>query len=173
MKRHAGTRLVALASSAALGFGTLVGTPAASTTLTSAPTVIGGQPDHPWSGAAVYFETSFGADGSSCTGALWKPQVIVTAAHCVMEEAGDPIVSPSAITVWPAGANVEAVTPSDAQVTFISAEWIPADGSTVDIAFMTLDRPLGATPITRLAKPQEVSALAKAGALRSRTSATD
>jgi V8-like Glu-specific endopeptidase len=85
VKRHAGTRLVALASSAALGFGTLVGTPAASTTLTSAPTVIGGQPDHPWSGAAVYFETSFGADGSSCTGALWKPQVIVTAAHCVME----------------------------------------------------------------------------------------
>ena len=26
----------------------------------------------------VYFETSFGADGSSCTGALWKPQVIVS-----------------------------------------------------------------------------------------------
>ena len=112
----------------------------------------------------MYFETSFGADGSSCTGALWKPQVIVTAAHCVMEEAGDPIVSPSAITVWPAGANVEAVTPSDVQVTFISAEWIPADGGTVDIAFMTLEKPLGATPITRLARPQEVWTLAKAGA---------
>ena len=164
MKRRTRTRLVALASSAAMGLAAFAGTPAASITLTSAPTVIGGQPDHPWSGAAVYFETSFGADGSSCTGALWKPQVIVTAAHCVMEEAGDPIVSPSAITVWPAGANVEAVDPSDSQVTFISAEWIPEDGSTVDIAFMTLDKPLGATPITRLARPQEVSAFAKAGA---------
>lgn len=157
-------RLTALIATGTLGVAFLTGPPAASTTLTSAPTVIGGQPDHPWSGAAVYFETSFGADGSSCTGALWKPQIIVTAAHCVMEEAGDPIVSPSAITVWPAGANVEAVAPADVQVTFISAEWIPADGSTVDIAFMTLDRPLGATPITRLAKPQEVSTLAKAGA---------
>jgi len=158
-------RLTALIATGTLGVAFLTGPPAASTTLTSAPTVIGGQPDHPWSGAAVYFETSFGADGSSCTGALWKPQIIVTAAHCVMEEAGDPIVSPSAITVWPAGANVEAVAPADVQVTFISAEWIPADGSTVDIAFMTLDRPLGATPITRLAKPQEVSTLAKEAAL--------
>jgi len=157
-------RVIVFASAGTLCLTALIGPPASATTLTSAPTVIGGQPDHPWSGAAVYFETSFGADGSSCTGALWKPQIIVTAAHCVMEEAGDPIVSPSAITVWPAGANVEAVTPSDAQVTFISAEWIPADAGTVDIAFMTLDTPLGATPITRLAKSQEVSALAKAGA---------
>ena len=143
-----------------LGGALLTGSPAASTTLTTAPTVIGGQADHPWSGAAVYFETSFGADGSSCTGALWKPQVVVTAGHCVMEEAGDPIVSPSAITVWPAGANVEAVAPADVQVTFITAEWIEEDG--VDIAFMALDKPLGATPITRLAKPQEVATLAKA-----------
>jgi hypothetical protein len=83
-----------------------------------------------------------------------------------MEEAGDPIVSPSAITVWPAGANVETVAPADAQVTFISAEWIPGDGEgTIDMAFMTLDKPLGATPITRLAKPQEVSTLAKEAAL--------
>jgi len=159
-------RLTALIATGTLGVAFLTGPPAASTTLTSAPTVIGGQPDHPWSGAAVYFETSFGADSSSCTGALWKPQVIVTAAHCVMEEAGDPIVSPSAITVWPAGANVETVAPADVQVTFISAEWIPGDGEgTIDIAFMTLDKPLGATPITRLAKPQEVSTLAKEAAL--------
>jgi hypothetical protein len=159
-------RLTALIATGTLGVAFLTGPPAASTTLTSAPTVIGGQPDHPWSGAAVYFETSFGADGSSCTGALWKPQIIVTAAHCVMEEAGDPIVSPSAITVWPAGANVEAVAPADVQVTFISAEWIPGDGEgTIDMAFMTLDKPLGATPITRLAKPQEVSTLAKEAAL--------
>ena len=48
-----------------LGGALLTGSPAASTTLTTAPTVIGGQADHPWSGAAVYFETSFGADGSS------------------------------------------------------------------------------------------------------------
>ena len=159
-------RLSGLIATGTLGVAFLTGPPAASTTLTSAPTVIGGQPDHPWSGAAVYFETSFGADSSSCTGALWKPQVIVTAAHCVMEEAGDPIVSPSAITVWPAGANVETVAPADVQVTFISAEWIPGDGEgTIDIAFMTLDKPLGATPITRLAKPQEVSTLAKEAAL--------
>ena len=159
-------RLTALIATGTLGVAFLTGPPAASTTLTSAPTVIGGQPDHPWSGAAVYFETSFGADSSSCTGALWKPQVIVTAAHCVIEEAGGPIVSPSAITVWPAGANVETVAPADVQVTFISAEWIPGDGEgTIDIAFMTLDKPLGATPITRLAKPQEVSTLAKEAAL--------
>jgi len=158
--------VIAFASAGTLCLTALIGTPASATILTSVPTVIGGLPDHPWSGAAVYFETSFGADSSSCTGALWKPQVIVTAAHCVMEEAGDPIVSPSAITVWPAGANVETVAPADVQVTFISAEWIPGDGEgTIDIAFMTLDKPLGATPITRLAKPQEVSTLAKEAAL--------
>ncbi len=157
-------RVIAFASAGTLFLTALIGPPASATTLTSAPTVIGGQPDHPWSGAAVYFETSFGADGSSCTGALWKPQIIVTAGHCVMEEAGDPIVSPSAITVWPAGANVDALAPADVQVTFISAEWSPADGGAIDIAFMTLDKPLGATPITRLAKPEEVSTLAKAGA---------
>ena len=158
--------MIAFASAGTLCLTALIGTPASATILTSVPTVIGGLPDHPWSGAAVYFETSFGADSSSCTGALWKPQVIVTAAHCVMEEAGDPIVSPSAITVWPAGANVETVAPADVQVTFISAEWIPGDGEgTIDIAFMTLDKPLGATPITRLAKPQEVSTLAKEAAL--------
>ena len=66
-------RLTALIATGTLGVAFLTGPPAASTTLTSAPTVIGGQPDHPWSGAAVYFETSFGADSSSCTGALWKP----------------------------------------------------------------------------------------------------
>ncbi len=157
-------RVITFASAGTLFLTALIGPPASATTLTSAPTVIGGQPDHPWSGAAVYFETSFGADGSSCTGALWKPQIIVTAGHCVMEEAGDPIVSPSAITVWPAGANVDALAPADVQVTFISAEWSPADGGAIDIAFMTLDKPLGATPITRLAKPEEVSTLAKAGA---------
>ena len=147
-----------------LGGALLTGSPAASTTLTAAPTVIGGQADHPWSGAAVYFETSFGADGSSCTGALWKPQVVGPAGHCVMEEVGDPIVSPSAITVWPAGANVEAVAPADVQVTFITAEWDPpANGDPLDIAFMTLDKPLGATPITRLARPHEVATLARAG----------
>jgi len=158
--------VIAFASAGTLCLTALIGTPASATILTSVPTVIGGLPDHPWSGAAVYFETSFGADSSSCTGALWKPQVIVTAAHCVIEEAGDPIVSPSAITVWPAGANVETVAPADVQVTFISAEWIPGDGEgTIDMAFMTLDKPLGATPITRLAKPQEVSTLAKEAAL--------
>ena len=153
----------ALMGAGILGSAFLTGTPAASTTLTTAPIVIGGQSDHPWSGAAVYFETSFGAEGASCTGGLWKPQILVTAGHCVMEKAGDPTVSPSAITVWPAGANVEAVPPADVQVTFITAEWIPVDGGTVDIAFMALDKPLGATPITRLAKPQEVTTLAKAG----------
>ena len=57
-------RISALVGVGILGSAFLTGSPAASTTLTTAPTVIGGQADHPWSGAAVYFETSFGADGS-------------------------------------------------------------------------------------------------------------
>ena len=52
-------RLSGLIATGTLGVAFLTGPPAAATTLASAPTVIGGQPDHPWSGAAVYFETSF------------------------------------------------------------------------------------------------------------------
>jgi hypothetical protein len=141
---------------AAMVASSLLASPSAAKNPSVAPSVINGQSGHPWNGASVYLEIDIGGKGNTCTGGLWKPQVIVTAAHCVMETDSSPIVATSDVRVWPPGANIEAVGPADVQVTSILADW----GNEVkDIAFLTLSAPIGSTPISRLASEREVADL--------------
>ena len=141
---------------AAMVASSLLASPSAAKNPSVAPSVINGQSGHPWNGASVYLEIDIGGKGNTCTGGLWKPQVIVTAAHCVMETSSSPIVATSDVRVWPPGANIEAVGPADVQVTSILADW----GNEVkDIAFLTLSAPIGSTPISRLASEREVADL--------------
>ena len=122
------------------------------------PKVINGQSGHPWSGASVYFEAGEGDEVSACTGGLWKPQIIVTAAHCVMDTRESPVTDQAFVTMWPPGANTDSVGPADVQVTSILVDWSEDDGlETSDIAFLTLSAPIGSTPISRLASEQEVA----------------
>ena len=138
----------------------LLASPSAAKNPSVAPSVINGQSGHPWNGASVYLEIDIAGDGSACTGGLWKPQVIVTAAHCVMETVSSPIVATSDVTVWPPGANIEAAGPADVQVTSIVADWNNNENGTErDIAFLTLSAPIGSTPISRLASEREVADL--------------
>ena len=144
----------------------LLASPSAAKNPSVAPSVINGQSGHPWNGASVYLEIDIAGNGSACTGGLWKPQVIVTAAHCVMETVSSPIVATSDVTVWPPGANIEATGPADVQVTSILADWNNEneDETVRDIAFLTLSAPIGSTPISRLASEREVADLIRSKA---------
>ena len=136
----------------------LLAPPSAATGPMVTPKVINGQSGHPWSGASVYFEAGEGDEVSACTGGLWKPQIIVTAAHCVMDTRESPVTDQAFVTVWPPGANTDSVGPADVQVTSILVDWSEDDGlETSDIAFLTLSAPIGSTPISRLASKQEVA----------------
>ena len=160
MKRLASGCVAAMVASS------LLASPSAAKNPSVSPSVINGQSGHPWNGASVYLEIDIGGNGSSCTGGLWKPQVIVTAAHCVMETANSPIVATSDVTVWPPGANIEAAGPADVQVTSILADWNNEneDETVRDIAFLTLSAPIGSTPISRLASEREVADLIRSKA---------
>ncbi len=141
-----------------LAAASLLAPPSAATGPVVTPKVINGQSGHPWSGASVYFEAGEGDETFSCTGGLWKPQIIVTAAHCVMDTRQSPTIDPALVTVWPPGANIDSVGPADVQVTSILVDWSEDDGlQTSDIAFLTLSAPIGSTPISRLASKQEVA----------------
>jgi len=143
----------------------LLASPSAAKNPSVAPSVINGQSGHPWNGASVYLEIDIAGITNGCTGGLWKPQVIVTAAHCVMETVSSPIVATSSVTVWPPGANIEATGPADVQVTSILADWNNNENGTErDIAFLTLSAPIGSTPISRLASEREVADLIRSKA---------
>ncbi len=128
------------------------------------PRVIGGSPGHPWSAASVPLEFGEG----TCTGALWKPRIIVTAAHCVLGEDGRTPSLPGDIDVWAPGTDWEQSPPAPVRVTQIGVDqnWTrDGRGAAGDIAFLALDAPLGTPIISRMASAQEVSVLAD---LRSR-----
>jgi hypothetical protein len=130
----------------------------------SAPQVINGTPGSPLSAAAVALDLG----DSSCTGSLWRPRIIITAAHCVSGK-GEPTVRAEDISVYPPGANKDA-GPADVRVLRIIFDptWIndSPDGeeSERDIAFLILDSPLGIPFWTRMATPDEVVALTQSGA---------
>ena len=81
----------------------LLASPSAAKNPSVAPSVINGQSGHPWNGASVNLKIDIAGITNGCTGGLWKPQVIVTAAHCVMETVSSPIVATSSVTVLAAG----------------------------------------------------------------------
>ncbi len=123
------------------------------------PRVINGTVEPVYGRAAVAIETP----DSYCTAGLWKPRVLVTAAHCVIEEGKkDSVIAPSDLTVFKPGATRKA-GPAPVSVTEIIVD-PRRSGIKNDIAFLVLSAPLGTAIITRLATPAEVVSLTKAGA---------
>lgn len=121
------------------------------------PRVIGGNSTSPAVQAAVFLKIFDG----SCTGALLRPNLIVTAAHCVVEDESYPAATPADITVYAPGADERTSTPSPARVTRImyDLEVSKRDLIGEDIAYLVMDQPVGEPLITRVATQQEVLAL--------------
>lgn len=128
------------------------------------PNVINGTPNPPLASAAVYFET----DDSSCTGTLLLPNLIVTAAHCFLDEAGNLNTAASDVVVWEPGVNTDTTSQSPIQATQIL--YNPAyrnqeDQEGLDLAFIVLNGALGTPRVTRVATQSEVVALANRDAV--------
>jgi hypothetical protein len=123
------------------------------------PRVINGTAEPFYGRAAVAIETP----ETYCTAGLWKPRVLVTAAHCVIGEGRKgSAIAPSDLTVFKPGAARKA-GPAPVSVTEIIVD-SRRSGIRNDIAFLVLSAPLGTPIITRLATPAEVVSLTKAGA---------
>lgn len=73
------------------------------------PTVINGDLPEILAPAAVALEVPVPNTAQLCTGTLWRPRIIITAAHCVtvMAEIDETVkvVDPKGISVWAPGAN--------------------------------------------------------------------
>lgn len=101
-----------------------------------------------------------------CTAAVWKPTVLMTAAHCVIDANTQNYIDPSTFAVVNPGgpfrvttAGVEGAAPARVVRSFV-VDGFRLNGSEVpanDIAFVTLDRPIGTTTFTRLATTVELA----------------
>lgn len=124
-----------------------------------APRVINGTAAPAYAGAAVAIETP----DSYCTAGLWKPRVLITAAHCVSEEGKKgAVIAASDLSVFTPGAARQS-GPAAVSVTeiIVDPQW---SGTRNDIAFLVLSAPLGTPIITRMATPAEVVDLTRSGA---------
>ncbi len=162
-RRLTGRLLAALAAAAAVASTGLLVSPAAQA---AQPGVINGTPNPPLAGMAVYYETA----DSSCTGSLLLPNLVVTAAHCLVDDAGNLVTQPSDLTFWAPGVNVAQNDPAAAKATsiIVNPGFHNRDNQTgIDVAFFVLDQPLGTPVITRVATQSEVVALLAAKAVLS------
>lgn len=127
--------------------------------------MIGGTPGSQVASAAVALELG----DSECTGSLWRPRIIITAAHCVSDSEGvEADVLPGDVRVYAPGAD-KRNGPTTVQVTQIlfdpdwTAESEDDEPSERDIAFLILNAPLGTPTWSRMATPAEVIDLARSG----------
>ena len=101
-----------------------------------------------------------------CTAAVWKPTVLMTAAHCVIDESTQSYIDPGTFAVVNPGSPFRVTTAGvegASSVRVVSS--FVVDGFTLrgtdvpanDIAFVVLDRPIGTTTFTRLATTVELA----------------
>ncbi len=132
--------------------------PAAAATTGPTPKVINGSLGSPLAAASVALETTTGY----CTAGLWKPRILVTAAHCINGDgAGAPGFTAAELTIFAPGSD-KSTGPSAVKVSQIiyNPNWTKTRD---DIAFLVLDAPLATPIITRMATADEVAALAAEG----------
>ena len=132
----------------------------------SAPAVINGTPNPPLAIAAVYFQSA----NSSCTGSLLQPNLIVTAAHCFVDSAGNASATPGDLEIFLPGVNTDESQPSSVHATQIiyNPVYRNQDGQEgIDVAYIVLDGALATPRITRVATQSEVVALAARDAVLS------
>lgn len=129
------------------------------------PGVIGGTPGSPVASAAVALDLG----NSECTGSLWRPRIVITAAHCVSDSEGiEPDVQPGDVRIYAPGAD-KRNGPTSIRVTQIlfdpawTSESADDEPSERDIAFLILDAPLGTPTWVRMATPAEVIDIARNG----------
>ena len=101
-----------------------------------------------------------------CSAAVWKPTVLMTAAHCVVDESTGSYIDPSAFSVVTpgtgvalSGSSVQTASPARVVQSFV-VDGFQLRGTSVpanDIAFVVLDRPLSDTTFTRLATTVELA----------------
>ena len=101
-----------------------------------------------------------------CTAGIWKPTVLMTAAHCVIDDATGGPIDPATFVVVPPGSpfalvggGVQGATGIRVTGTYVVDGFqlrgtdVPAD----DIAFVTLDQPIATTTFARLATTLELA----------------
>jgi len=101
-----------------------------------------------------------------CTAGIWKPTVLMTAAHCVIDDRTGGYIDPSTFSVVTPGTGValsggavQTASPARVVRSYVVEGFrlrgtsVPAD----DIAFVVLDRPLTDTTFTRLASTVELA----------------
>ena len=107
-----------------------------------------------------------GSNFGICTAAVWKPTVLMTAGHCVVDDATQNYIDPATFAVVNPGspfrvttAGVEGAGPARVVRTFV-VDGFTLRGTDVppdDIAFVVLDRPIGGVTFTRLATSVELA----------------
>lgn len=137
--------------------------------LFSAPAhaVVGGT-DATGSGFVVAIRVDLPGDlQTACTGGLWKPRIVVTAAHCVVAEGTANVANASDVNVYPQGANVSTTRPvAKATAIILTNGYSNSTTGYVepnDIAFIVLDKEIGTPLITRLASESEAAAATAVG----------
>ncbi|GEM_PF-845722 len=129
---------------------------------TPANAVVGGA-DATGSGFVVAVRVDLPGDlQTACTGGLWKPKIVVTAAHCVVAEGTSNVANASEVHVFAQGANVTGARPIASATAIIltggysnsSTGFVEAN----DLAFLILDKEVGTPLISRLASESEAAA---------------
>ena len=129
---------------------------------TPANAVVGGA-DATGSGFVVAVRVDLPGDlQTACTGGLWKPKIVVTAAHCVVAEGTSNVANASEVHVYAQGVNVTGARPVASAVAIIltggysnsSTGFVEAN----DLAFLILDKEVGTPLISRLASESEAAA---------------
>lgn len=127
-----------------------------------AQAVVGGT-DATGSGFVVAIRVDLGGNlQTACSGGLWKPKIVITAAHCVVEEGTSNIYPASNVNVYSQGANLASSRPVAKAISIILTSGYTNSKTgfveAKDIAFLVLDKEIGTPLVTRLASESEISA---------------